>query len=107
MWDIFYYNRKVEKELDGLPVGIRASCRRIMGLMIEYGPELGMPLTRYMEDGIWEIRAHGKEGIGRAFYMTVKNKRIIILHSFVKKTQKTPRHELEIAIRRKKEMDDE
>jgi phage-related protein len=104
MWQIFYYNTKVKKETDKLPVGIRASYRRIIGYMQEYGPNLRMPYTRSLKGGLWEIRAKGKEGIARVFYMTEHKKKIIILHSFVKKSQKTPKKELDIARRRLKEV---
>lgn len=65
-----------------------------------FGPNLGMPFTRSMGKGLFEIRARGKEGIGRIFFCTVVDQRIIILHAFIKKSQKTPKKELEIARRR-------
>lgn len=57
-----------------------------------------------MGDGLYEIRAKGREGIARAFHCLVKSNRIIILHGFIKKTEKTPPHELEIARRRRREV---
>jgi len=72
--------------------------------MVEHGANLGMPYTRAMGDGLFEIRAKGQEGIGRAFFCTLIGRRIIILHGFIKKTDKTPRHELDIALQRMKEM---
>lgn len=63
-----------------------------------------MPHTRAMSDGLFELRVKGKEGIARVFYCTLAGKRIIILHGFVKKTQKTPQKELKIAQRRLKEI---
>jgi phage-related protein len=71
---------------------------------VEHGANLGMPYTRAMGDGLFEIRAKGQEGIGRAFFCTLIGRRIIILHGFIKKTDKTPRHELDIALQRMKEM---
>ncbi len=68
--------------------------------MIVFGPNLGMPFTRAMGKGLFEIRAKGKEGIGRAFFCTIVDRRIVILHTFIKKSQKTPKKELEIARRR-------
>lgn len=59
-----------------------------------------MPFTRSMGQGLFEIRAKGKEGIGRAFFCTVVDRRIIILHAFIKKSQKTPAQELAIARKR-------
>lgn len=65
-----------------------------------FGPNLGLPFTRALGEGLFEIRAKGKEGIGRAFFCTVVGQEIVILHAFIKKTQKTPRKELAIARRR-------
>ncbi len=56
--------------------------------MIVFGPNLGMPFTRAMGKGLFEIRAKGKEGIGRAFFCTIVDRRIVILHTFIKKSQK-------------------
>jgi len=57
-----------------------------------------------MGNGLFEIRAKGKEGIGRSLFCTVKGKEIIVLRSFIKKTQKTPKRELEKARNRMKEL---
>ena len=57
-----------------------------------------------MGGGLFEIRAKGKEGIGRSFYCTLKGKEIVILHSFIKKSQKTPKRELDLAKKRMKEI---
>ena len=65
-----------------------------------FGPNLGMPFTRSIEKGLFEIRAKGKEGIGRAFFCTIVDRRIVILHAYIKKTQKAPQKELKIARKR-------
>jgi phage-related protein len=57
-----------------------------------------------MGGGLFEVRAKGKEGIGRSLFCTLKGKEIVILHSFIKKTQTTPKRELEKARKRKKEL---
>ena len=103
-WDILYYNENVQELINDWPVGIRAYYARITERMAYFGPNLGMPFTRSVGNGLFEIRAKGKEGIGRAFFCTVVDQRIIILHAFVKKTQKTPKKELDIAIRRMKDV---
>lgn len=69
-----------------------------------YGPNLGMPFTRPMGQGLFEIRAKGKEGIGRAFFCTIVGYEIVILHEFIKKSNKTPRKEIDIARQRLKEV---
>ncbi len=63
-----------------------------------------MPYTKALSDGLFEIRARGPEGIGRAFFCTLTGRRIVILHGFIKKTQATPAKELAIARRRLKEI---
>jgi phage-related protein len=69
-----------------------------------YGPDLGMPHTRAMGDGLFELRLKAAEGIARVFYCTTVGKKIVILHQFIKKTDKTPPKELTIARRRMKEI---
>ena len=75
--------------------------------MEAFGPDLGMPHTRSMGEGLFELRIKAAEGIARVFYCTVVNHRIVLLHQFVKKTDKTPAKELEIARRRLKEVKDD
>ena len=103
-WDILYYNEDVQQAIHSWPVGIRAFCARVTERMTTFGPNLGMPFTRSMGNGLFEIRARGKEGVGRAFFCTIVDQRIVILHAFVKKTQKTPKKELDIARRRMKDV---
>ena len=103
-WKITFFNQKVEAETLVFPAGVLANFLHILEMIEEFGPALGKPHTAPMGDGLFEIRAKGKEGIGRAFFCTVKGKEIIILHSFVKKTQRTPKKELEKARRRLKEL---
>jgi phage-related protein len=71
-----------------------------------YGPDLGMPHTRATGEGLFELRLKATEGIARVFYCTVVARRIVMLHKFIKKSEKTPRKELEIARRRMKEVKD-
>jgi len=72
--------------------------------MAACGQNLGMPYTKAMGEGLFEIRARGSEGIGRAFFCCMKGKRIVILHGFVKKTQATPIKELRLAKQRIKDV---
>lgn len=103
-FQLSYYNETVEVELDAWPVGLRARFRALTIRMIEYGPNLGMPHTRALGNGLFEIRAKAEEGIGRVFFCTVVGRKIVILHSFIKKTDKTPKRELNIALTRQKEV---
>jgi phage-related protein len=68
------------------------------------GPDLGMPHTRAIGQGLFELRLKAAEGIARVFYCTVIDRQIVMLHQFVKKTEKTPARELELARRRMKEL---
>ena len=68
------------------------------------GPHLGMPFTRPLGEGLFEVRAKGKEGIGRALFCTTAGQTIMILHAFIKKTQKTPQRDLDLARRRLREV---
>lgn len=99
-----YFNATVRAAIDAWPDGMRARYLALALRMVEYGPDLGMPHTEAMGGGLFEIRAKGREGIGRAFYCTLKSRRIVILHAFIKKTQKTPNRELRLARQRMKEI---
>ena len=103
-WTIKYYNEKVEESVLGLPDGLLARYLRLTDLMLEFGPKLGMPHTKAIKDGLFELRVKSKEGIARVFYCTVINKRIFMLHIFVKKSQKVPNKELKLARKRLKEV---
>jgi len=104
-WKITFLNQKVEAEALAFPAGILANFLYILEMIEDFGPALGKPHTAPMGNGLFEIRAKGKEGIGRAFFCTLKGQEIIILHSFIKKTQQTPRKEIEKARRRLQELD--
>ncbi|WP_263081159.1 type II toxin-antitoxin system RelE/ParE family toxin [Endozoicomonas sp. Mp262] len=103
-WKITFYNEKVEEETLRFPKGILANFIHIAEMIEEFGPGLGKPYTAPMGDGLFEIRAKGQEGIGRSLYCMVKGKEIIILNSFIKKSQKTPKKELDLAKKRMKEV---
>lgn len=103
-WHITFYNEKVEQETLNFPSGILANFLHIAEMIEEFGPALGKPYTAPMGGGLFEIRSKGKEGIGRSLYFMVKGKEIIILHSFIKKSQKTPKKEINLAKKRMKEI---
>ncbi len=103
-WRISFYNQKVESETLTFPAGILANFLHIAEMIEEFGPALGAPYTKAMGKGLFEIRAKGKEGIGRSFFCMVKGKEVIILNSFIKKSQKTPTKEIEIARKRLNEV---
>jgi phage-related protein len=101
---IIYYNETVQTDIESFPKTLIARYVTLTDRMMEYGPNLGLPHTRAMGDGLFELRLKGAEGIARVFFCTLIGKRIVMLHSFIKKTPKTPVHELDVATQRMKEM---
>ena len=103
-YSISYYSASVQAEILALPDTVAARYVVLTRRMLALGPNLGEPHTKAFGDGLFELRLKGAEGIARVFYGTLVGRRIVVLHSFVKKTQKTPRRELEIAEQRLKEI---
>ena len=94
----------MQNEILDFPKGFLARYIRYTDRMEIYGPDLGMPHTRAMGDGLFELRLKSAEGIARVFYCTFIERKIVILHQFIKKTDKTPKRELNIARKRIKEV---
>ena len=105
-WRILYYNRNLEQEILNLPDGLLARYFHLTDLMIEFGSNLGLPHTKAIDKGLFELRIKSKEGIARVFFCSKIGKKIIILHSYIKKSQKIPKRELKIAISRMNEVKD-
>jgi len=103
-WTIVYHSEAIEQEVLRLPPGLLARYLRLTDLMMVFGPNLGMPHTRPMGDGLFELRIKAQEGISRVFYCTLVGQRIMMLHCFIKKSQKTPSKEILIARRRMREV---
>ena len=103
-WTVSFYSDRVEAEILDLSAGFLARFIRYAERMEMFGPDLGMPHTRAMGDELFELRIKAAEGIARVFYFTVVDHRIVMLHQFGKKTDKTPARELKIARRRMKEV---
>ncbi len=87
-----------------LPVTLQARYIGLTARMIEYGPNLGLPHTNAFGGGLFELRIKGVEGIARVFFCTMVKQEIVMLHSFIKKTKKTPERELKVAKLRMKEL---
>ena len=102
-WEIEYHNAKLQAEVLALPPGLLARYMHSTERMVDFGPDLGMPHTRAMSAGLFELRLKAREGIGRVFYCTLVGRKIVMLHQFVKKTDKTPPKELALARKRMKE----
>lgn len=104
LWKINFYNTSVQYTVERLQPTIKAKFEAIKDMMLEHGPDLGLPHTKAMGRGLFEIRAKGHAGIARGFFCTISNHTIVILHVFIKKTQTTPKKELGLAIKRMKEV---
>ena len=104
-WSFSFASAEAKAELDALPVDMRASFERIVGLVQAVGLErVHEPYIKHIEDRLWEIRLRGRAGIARSLYVAASGRRVVILRTFVKKTQKTPRREIELARARAKEV---
>ena len=103
MWTVETLNKAVDDEIEALPVEMRARLVRL-GTIIEAVGFQGLPAdtVKHLEDKLWELRIRGKDGIARTIYVTASGHRVVIVRAFVKKTQKIPKHELELARERAK-----
>lgn len=103
-WKISYHSDDVTGAIKAWPKGIQAKFLRVLDLIEEQGAQLGPPITDSLGDGLFEIRVKAQEGIGRAFFCYVLKQEIVIVHAIIKKTQKTPKKELELARKRMSEV---
>ena len=94
---VTFYNAKVEAQTLDFPSGILANFLHIAEMIEKLGPNLGKPYSGSLSSGLYEIRAKGQEGMGRSMYCMVAGKEIVILHSFIKKSQKTLKKDLDFA----------
>jgi len=88
----------------GLPDTLAARYIVLTRRMIALGPNIGEPHTKACGDGLFELRLKGAEGVARVFFCTLVGKRIVMLHSFIKKSERTPTREREVAETRMKEI---
>ena len=103
-YSIIYFSQEVQEDIMNLPVTLQARYIGLTDRMIEYGPNLGLPHTDAFGGGLFELRLKGAEGIARVFFCTMIEQKIVMLLSFIKKTQKTPEKELKLAKQRMKEL---
>ena len=101
---IIYYSQEVQDDIMTLPATLKARYIGLTNRMLEFGPHLGLPHTDAFGGGLFELRLKGAEGIARVFFCTMVEQEIVMLHSFMKKTQKTPEKELKLAKKRMKEI---
>lgn len=103
-YTITYYSKAVQNDILVLPDTLAVRYIVLTRRMIVIDPNLGAPHTKALGHGLFELRLKGAEGIARVFFCTLVGKRIVMLHSFVKKSEKTSLRDREIAEVRMKEV---
>ncbi|MDB4985524.1 MAG: hypothetical protein JWN04_702 [Myxococcaceae bacterium] len=104
-WRVEILDRRVERELATLAQDVRQRFLRIAELIEQHGMmAMQEPHVKHLEGKLWEMRMKGRDGIARAIYVTATRERVVVVHAFEKKTQKTPARALEIARERAKEV---
>jgi phage-related protein len=104
-WRVEILNETVATEIAALPEDMQARFLRLSDRIVQAGLEaMGEPHVKHLEGKLWELRLIGRDGIARALYVTAMGRRVIVVRAFVKKRQKTPRAEIELALRRAKDI---
>lgn len=99
-WAVIF-TPEAEQEFKALPMDMQAYGLRVINLLKSRGPQqVREPYVKPLEGKLWEMRLHGRDGIARALYFAQVGRRLCVVRVFVKKTQKTPRPEIELALRR-------
>ena len=102
MFNIAFYEkedgtRPAEEFINSLDIAMKAKTLRTISLLKDYGNELREPYSKSLGDGIFELRTQVKNDITRVLYFFIVGKNIILTNGFVKKTQKTPQKEIDLA----------
>jgi phage-related protein len=104
-WAVQILDDAVQAELAALPKDMRAKFEHIVNLIETFGlPRVREPYVKHLEGPLWEMRLIGRDGIARAIYVTATGERVVVVRAFRKKTQKTPRREIELALKRAEEL---
>ena len=104
-WTVETLDDAVDRELRALPPDMRARFARICELIAAVGLErMGAPHVRHLTGPLWEMRLSGRDGISRALYVATRGQRVVVVRVFLKKTRRTPRREIEVALRRAREV---
>ncbi|MBR1418964.1 MAG: type II toxin-antitoxin system RelE/ParE family toxin [Synergistaceae bacterium] len=101
-FEVIFYERTdgvkpAQEFLMSLDKKMRAKVSRLLEMLERNGYELREPYSKFLGDGIFELRAQADSDISRVLYFFVINKRVVITHGFIKKTQRTPKAEIERA----------
>ena len=104
-WTVETLNAVVDAELEELPADMLARFHYISQLIEEFGLErVREPHVKHLRGALWEMRMKGKDGISRALYVTAIGRRVVVVRVFIKKTQTVPSQEIELALKRAKEI---
>jgi phage-related protein len=104
-WRVEVLNETVAAEIAALPTDMQARFLRLSERIAQAGLEsLREPHLKHLDGKLWELRLTGRDEIARALYVTAIGRRVVVVRAFVKKTQKTPRSEIDLALERSKEI---
>ena len=104
-WRVETLNETVDAELASLPADLRAKFLHIAEMREAFGPfQVREPYVKPLGNKLFEMRMKGKNGLARAIYMPATGQRLVVLHAFVKKSQKTPRSAMRTALERSREV---
>jgi phage-related protein len=104
-WTVEVLNDTVRAEIRALPADLRARFVRLGDRIRQTGlVGLSEPHVKHLDGKLWEMRLMGRDGIARALYVTQTGERIVVVRVFIKKTQKIPQNEIDLALQRAKEI---
>lgn len=105
MWTVGFFSDAARAELDALPRDMQSKFLRVAEMIEAFGLErMREPYVKHVEGKLWEIRLVGRDRIARSLYVTAKGRRVVVLRTFIKKTEKAPRREIELALERAKDV---
>jgi phage-related protein len=104
-WTVGFLSEAAFAEVKALPRDMQTKFERIVHMIEAHGLErMREPYVKHVEGKLWEMRLIGSDGIARSLYVTASGRRVVVLRTFVKKTQKAPRREIELALERAKDV---
>jgi phage-related protein len=104
-WTVETLSDVVDAELEALPADMRVRFSYISRLIEEFSLDrVREPHVKHLQGPLWEMRIKGKDGISRAIYVTATGQRVVVVRVFVKKTRRTPKREIDLALKRSKEV---
>ena len=104
-WTVEFVNRAAEAEVTALPKDMSARFARIARMIQTFGlTAVHPPHVKHLDGKLWEIRMKGRDGIARSIYVAASGERVVVLRTFIKKTEEAPRREIDLALARMKEL---